>query len=200
MKRLREIILDFTPLLDVTLIILFYFIMFSHMGAAEVQAKAEKAIADANAAQAEASEAIQEATAKAKEAEARKNAYEEADNHAAEIGDALVEFDSNNNLQLILSGENDNQKLVIKQGNKIVETVEESILKAEDAALANALLSSMDKIGYTEDNIILCTFIFNSNNFGSHKAIDNIENALEAIKKNYNNLYISDNDLNENDK
>lgn len=198
MKRFRDIILDFTPLLDVTLIILFYFIMFSHIGAAEAQEKAEKAIQEANAAQVEASEAIQEANAKAKEAEARKKAYEEAGNNAAEVGDALVDFDSNNNLRLILSGENDNQRLVIMQGDKIVETIEKNSL--EDAALTNSLLNCMSEIGYTEDNIILCTFIFNSNNLDSRGTIENIENTLEAIKKNYRKLYISDNDLYVNDK
>lgn len=198
MKRFRDIVLDFTPLLDVTLIILFYFIMFSHIGAAEVQEKANKAIQEANAAKAEASEAIQEANAKAQEAEDRKNSYEEADNNAAEVGDALVDFDYNNNLYFHLTGEDDKQKLVIKQGENQISNFEGKILK--DTNLTDFLLDSMKEIGYTEDSVILCNFIFNSDNSGSNKTIVNIANALEEMKKNYLHLYISDTDLNVTDK
>lgn len=198
MKRFRDIVLDFTPLLDVTLIILFYFIMFSHIGAAEVQEKANKAIQEANAAKAEASEAIQEAKAKAQEAEDRKHSYEEADNNAAEVGDALVDFDYNNNLYFYLTGEDDKQKLVIKQGENQISNFEGKILK--DTNLTDFLLDSMKEIGYTEDSVILCNFIFNSDNSGSNKTIVNIANALEGMKKNYLHLYISDTDLNVTDK
>lgn len=204
MKRFRDIILDFTSLLDVTLIILFYFIMFSHIGAAEAQEKANNAIQEANAARAEASEAIQEANAKAKEAEDRKNACEEADNNAAEVGDALVDFDYNNNLYFYLTGEADKQKLVIKQGDEIIKTINGSILtekeKASKLQLANAMLVCINEAGYTEENIILCNFIYNSGEDGSHTAYNNIDFAFEEIKKNYLHLYISDTDLNVNDK
>lgn len=204
MKRFRDIILDFTSLLDVTLIILFYFIMFSHIGAAEAQEKANSAIQEANAARAEASEAIQEANAKAQEAEDRKNACEEADNNAAEVADALVDFDYNNNLYFYLTGEADKQKLVIKQGDEIIKTINGSILtekeKASKLQLANAMLVCINEAGYTEENIILCNFIYNSGEDGSHTAYNNIDFAFEEIMKNYLHLYISDTDLNVNDK
>lgn len=203
MKK-KEFNPDFTSLLDVIMILLFFFITFSHLDVNKAREEAENATDAANRAVSDARKAEEEANAKAKEAEARKKAYEEAGNNAAEVGDALVDFDYNNNLYFYLTGEADKQKLVIKQGDEIIKTINGSILtekeKASKLQLANTMLGCMNEAGYTEENIILCNFIYNSGEDGSYTAYNNIDFAFEEIKKNYLHLYISDTDLNVTDK
>lgn len=203
MKK-KEFNPDFTSLLDVIMILLFFFITFSHLDINKAKQEAENETAAASQAISDAKKAEEEANAKVQEAEERKNAYEEADNNAAEVGEALVDFDYNNNLYFCLTGEADKQKLVIKQGDEIIETINGSILtekeKASKLQLANAMLVCINEAGYTEENIILCNFIYNSGEDGSHTAYNNIDFAFEEIKKNYLHLYISDTDLNVNDK
>lgn len=193
MKRFREIILDFTPLLDVTLIILFYFIMFSHIGAVEAQEKANQAVQEAQAAQTKADEATQQARKKEQEAEDKKKAVEDADAHSAEVADALIDY-SSKSLHLDLHGEGTNQVLIIKQGNNELDHLEYSVLMS-DELLGSALLDNLEKAGYTEENVILCNLIYDSNNNGTKKLYKKIDTAFENLKKQFGCLYISINDI-----
>ena len=78
MRRRKEAVLDFTSLLDIVLIILFFFILFSYMETGEAREKAEAAVSEAAAISETADRREAEAEYKIKEAENAKQQAMEA--------------------------------------------------------------------------------------------------------------------------
>ena len=188
MKRMREIILDFTPLLDITLIILFYFILFSHMGAAEAQQRAEQAEQQAHIAQSAAAEEIQQAAEMQQQAAQQLAALAEAEGNQAAVAEALTQFANGENLKLRLYSQAKSWKLLVMQGT---ETLGE--LSGEHTE--KALSALMHDAGFQAEQVILCDFVYTATEAGSNQAYHAVDAALEAIRAEYPHLYISETDL-----
>lgn len=193
MKRVREIILDFTPLLDVTLIILFYFILFSHLGAAEAQQKADAAMNEAAEAQATAEQMMTEAEEKTKQADAKYQALVDAENNAAEIGEALAKFESSENLCFQLEAKDGWQQLLVKKGNTIIgEPIKVSGSKEGEVnpSLKYELVEILRNAQVDETNNLLCIFIYDSSKAGTKRAYDEFYDVWDKIKAQYQNFHL----------
>lgn len=195
MKRLREIVLDFTPLLDITLIILFYFILFSHMGAAEAQQNAARAAADAEAAQSAAAEMMAEAERMQqsaadlqRDAAERLAILEETDRHQAAAAAAMQAFAHSENLKLRLVCGADSWTLHVQQGQTMLAEL------AGDALAAN-LTEEMQTAGFASGDVILCEFAYTATEPGSYQAYRAVRAALDAVRTEYPQLYVSETDL-----
>ena len=190
MKRIREIILDFTPLLDVTLIILFYFILFSHMGAAEAQQKAERERADAAAAQTAAAQHMEEAEQLMQQAEFERRVLAEAGGNGAMLEQAVEEYAAGRNIKLLLTMNGKSWTLRVRRGNAR-DTLAE-LHSAEDLSLLTAALRKAD---YQKDDIILCELIYDADEDGTNQAYQDVRQILEQVREAFPHIYISETDL-----
>ena len=190
MKRIREIILDFTPLLDVTLIILFYFILFSHMGAAQAQQKAERERADAAAAQTAAAQHMEEAEQLMQQAEFERRVLAEAGGNGAMLEQAVEEYAAGRNIKLLLTMNGKSWTLRVRRGNAR-DTLAE-LHSAEDLSLLTAALR---KAEYQKDDIILCELIYDADEDGTNQAYQDVRQILEQVREAFPHIYISETDL-----
>ena len=190
MKRIREIILDFTPLLDVTLIILFYFILFSHMGAAQAQQKADRERADAAAAQTAAAQHMEEAEQLMQQAEFECRVLAEAGGNGAMLEQAVEEYAAGRNIKLLLTMNGKSWTLRVRRGNAR-DTLAE-LHSAEDLSLLTAALR---KAEYQKDDIILCELIYDADEDGTNQAYQDVRQILEQVREAFPHIYISETDL-----
>ena len=190
MKRIREIILDFTPLLDVTLIILFYFILFSHMGAAEAQQKADRERADAAAAQTAAAQHMEEAEQLMQQAEFERRVLAEAGGNGSMLEQAVEEYAAGRNIKLLLTMNGKSWTLRVRRGNAR-DTLAE-LHSAEDLSLLTAALR---KAEYQKDDIILCELIYDADEDGTNQAYQDVRQILEQVREAFPHIYISETDL-----
>ena len=189
-KLIREIILDFTPLLDVTLIILFYFILFSHMGAAEAQQKADRERADAAAAQTAAAQHMEEAEQLMQQAEFERRLLAEAGGNGAMLEQAVEEYAAGRNIKLLLTMNGKSWTLRVRRGNAR-DTLAE-LHSAEDLSLLTAALRKAD---YQKDDIILCELIYDADEDGTNQAYQDVRQILEQVREAFPHIYISETDL-----
>ena len=190
MKRVREIILDFTPLLDVTLIILFYFILFSHMGAAEVQQKAEQRMQEASAAHSAAENRMQEAEALMQEAAFQRKMLEDADEKGAAIEQALEDYAAGRNLKLLMQMNAGEWVLRVRRGN---ERDAIAVLRQGDSA--DALEAALREAGCLPENVLLCELIYDADEDGTNQAYQAMKTILDTVRESYPHMYISETDL-----
>ncbi|MBR5722974.1 MAG: biopolymer transporter ExbD, partial [Oscillospiraceae bacterium] len=133
MKRgAKELLLDFTPLLDVTMILLFFFVLFSRIGVDSIRQEAAQNMQDAKALHAEASQMMQDAETLQENADGQLAILAEADARAAEAAEAMIAFSRGENYRLRLKMEPDGWVLRIYQGKKIVGALEDSKTFTED--------------------------------------------------------------------
>ena len=190
MKRgTKELLLDFTPLLDVTMILLFFFVLFSRIGVDNIRQEAAQNMQDAKALHSEASQMMQDAEALQADADSQLAILAEADARAAEAAEAMIAFSRGENYRLRLKMEPDGWVLRIYQGKRIVGALEDSKTFTED------LKESLDRAGWKAADTLLCEFCYEAADPGSRAAYNRVDNALTEIRKQYPHLYISEIDL-----
>ena len=160
----KEIHLDFTPLLDVTLIILFYFILFSNIGAksaAEVQQMRD------------------EAQTLSDEAQERLKALDAADNDKAQVALALEEYGRGGNINLVYGfAESGGWRLDVKRGDETLRT-----MSGLDDITAG-VLEVLEQEGYTEESYLLMTLTYDSTEYLIN-ARYRIEDMIESVNEKY---------------
>lgn len=205
MKNKREVILDFTSLLDVIMLILFFFVIFAQLDTSE-------AIAKAKTEQAQAEQQIEDAKAEwqaANEAREQANAELEQLEQANALAESIIisgadDFDRALRLKLMLSCENDSWVIKVncsKQENGEVRYYE--INKIDDVRNrdASSLAADFDQIiteyGYSKEDAFLCDLLFNSLDSGSNKAKRNTDQMMNILqnKLGYTHLFNSTTDL-----
>ena len=188
MKR-RDIILDFTSLLDVTLIVIFFFVIFSNLDSQANKAKTDEKVHELEVAvqQAEHREAnakeledqLQEEINMVKESDARKGA------DASEI----IAFNRSKNIKIVLDIETDSWSARIISNNQLVTSA------SKNDSFQKELQQALSDAGYTDEDTIFCDFVYDGSKPGSNSAHRSINNGLKAIQKSYKHLYISETDL-----
>ena len=184
--KIREVILDFTSLLDVVMIILFFFILYTTF---DVEKEAEKAKA------AEASYTEMKVQNEKEQQEWQERASEEwerilsADANAAKNQQALNAYDSGKgitfNLQDVQKG--DKWTLSVLSGNKRIG----SISSDESRDLRSRIKELLEKAGYDKADVIIATLTFDGNDYGTESAVPVIENAIIGIQREYKDLYFT---------
>ncbi|MBQ5331598.1 MAG: hypothetical protein J6F31_10190 [Oscillospiraceae bacterium] len=203
MRRKKEIFLDFTSLLDVTMIILFFFII-------TYSTQTAKAVTEAEERKKAAEESLERAAVLEKELEEEKESlmeeragFEEERNRelerlygasertAYDIA-AMNAFDKGNNVKIYLDNENiyeDGWKIRIYSGNEEIK----EISKGTD--IAKGIKSAFEAAGITSEDVILAEMIYDGSKRDSYNAYESTDKALKALRNEYTNLYVSMTDL-----
>lgn len=190
MKRgTKELLLDFTPLLDVTMILLFFFVLFSRIGVDSIRQEAAQNMQDARSLHTEAEQMMLDAEAMQEDAAGQLAILAEADARAAEAAEAMIAFSRGENYRLRLKMETDGWVLRIYHGKSIVGALTDSKTFAED------LTESLERAGWAPEDTLLCEFCYEAADPGSRSAYRRVSDALKEIRKQFPHVYISEIDL-----
>ncbi len=202
MKNKREIILDFTSLLDVIMLILFFFVMFSQIGvdnalkyAETKQNEAEQQIADAAAEWEAANEALKQAEEQLKEQQ-----------QATALAESIIlnggaDFDKALSFKLVLDGEKDDWFISVKPANdkdKVIGTISDVRNRNVDD-ITSEFERIILKNEYSKESAFLCDLVYNSDDTGSRMAKNNTDDMLKSFRDDlgYKFLFVSTTDLSE---
>ncbi len=183
-KRRGEIILDFTSLLDITLIILFFFIMYSSF---QSESKTHEALDSAAELTALAEEKMQVAEELAAQAESRaeemRERLEELERTAgeSEYFDGVSEFSSGQNYKMIYTAENGEWRFEIRRGDSTVTVIDRVNRSPEGLVRA---LGDTDRSSY-----IFCECIFVSPEYIDSRNI--LDAMIKKAQENFPHLLIS---------
>lgn len=194
-RKRREIILDFTSLLDVTMILLFFFVLNATLNSrqavekAEEQAQASMQAAEEREAQADAEwQKASEALAEAEEQLALLK-QEDADRGAYIQG--VLDFEDGLGLELKLTGEGESWTLGVSAGGESGKISDVRNKTAEE--LEEAIAPFVEQYG--NETAILCMLLYDSAEDGSRKAKENVEDALEQLKEKHQYLFYLPTDI-----
>jgi len=191
--KVREVILDFTSLLDVMMIILFFFILFSKIDVDTATENANKAEASYNSmleeTEKEKLENQQEQEEWREKASEEWERLERADENAAKNQEALSAYNEGRGISFNLHDveKGDIWTLSIIYGNKKLG----EISSEEVRDLKEKLKEFINKAGYNTDDVIIGTLTFNGDEYGTEKAVPIVENAIMSIQREYKNLYFT---------
>ncbi|MCR5306015.1 MAG: biopolymer transporter ExbD [Oscillospiraceae bacterium] len=196
MRRGHEVLLDFTTLLDVTMLLLFFFVLFSRM---DVDQAKESAAADQRAAQSVMDEAkdlknkaesqLADAQAQKEQAEEALRQLNEADAQRAADLAALQYYGLGQNLKLRLELDNTDWMLSVRRGDSVPHMLESGSVSSAQ------LRSILSEMRYQKEDTVLCEFLYEGEKPGSRAAYQTVQNALKALKADYPHLYISETDI-----
>ena len=197
MKK-RQIILDFTSLLDVIMIILFFFIIFSNLETdnlkKDLEDKQQQVGAELEEAKAknDKAELLGEARIKKEKADKRLEEADSAVDRSGENTDAIMDFSENKNLKLHLdmNGEN-GWTLKFAKGEEIVK----EIPKADISVMTDEVRELFKEQGYTADNTILIEFSYNATESGTTSAYLDTMKIINTMKSEYTHLFYSETDV-----
>ena len=188
MKK-RDVILDFTSLLDVTLIVIFFFVLFSHLDSQENKARTDAKVQELEVAIQEAEDRESEADALAKQLENEISIVKEYSNRQASNVSEMLEFNRSENIKIILDMNADNWSVRVIKGDLVISTVMGSDNIGID--LKKALVDA----GYDNTKTIFCDFVFDGSLPGTASAYRQIKKGIEDVSKEYNYFYSSETDL-----
>lgn len=193
----RNIILDFTSLLDVIMIILFFFILFSHLetedakfalqeaqqNAAEREEQAEQKLEDAE-------KLLEEAKQKEEQADEKLNEAELAGERQGENVEAITDFSRNLNIRVklkMISGGSEWSLLVFKGEQQITE-----IPKGDIGSMSQSFLKALSDMGCAKDDTLLCMYVYDAAQAGTASADRNIQKLFDEVKGQYKHFFYSE--------
>lgn len=190
MKK-NDILLDFTSLLDVVLIILFFFVLYSQFEMDQNKAilqmqveEAESKISEANY-QIELSNELNDRLKSDLDIVSSSN-----ERYAANI-EALLEFNRGDNIKLILKMDDNDWELNILKSSQVISKISSQL----------DITSEMTKIfsneGYNESDSLFVEFILDGSEPGTASAYRKISEAINKVKLQYKYLYYSETDISE---
>lgn len=198
MKK-RQINLDFTSLLDVIMIILFFFIIFSNLETDEMKKdledKQQQIAAELDEAKGKnerADELLSNAEKKNEQADKRMEEANSAEERSGDNADAIMDFSENKNLKLHLdmSGES-GWTLKFAKGEEIIKEVP----KADISEMTDEVKALFTEQGYTADNTILIEFSYDATESGTTSAYLDTMKIINAMKNEYEHLFYSETDV-----
>ena len=187
--KLREIVLDFTPLLDITMIILFYFVLFSNFNRSDAQKQAEADLQTAREMQTRAEQMTEQAADTERQYRLALDRVMQAEGQTAENTKAVLAFAEGSSLKIMLAADPEGWNVRIYQG-----TEPAAAMLPKDVTAA-ALADVLRQLGYQRDSVILCQMIYDGSKPGSRNVYFALKKELEALRKQYAGLYISETNL-----
>ncbi len=188
MKK-RDIILDFTSLLDVTLIIIFFFVLFSHL-----DSEANRTLTE---------EKVKELETATQQAEAREERAKELEDQLQEDINtvAVSNYRQSQNLdEIVKFGHGNNLKLVLHVDESAAWSMDVIVNSADSARISKGdnvydkLSSLLGSAGYDTDDTVFCELIYDGSMAGSRSAYDTIDSGLNEIMRDYRYFYVSETD------
>lgn len=207
----RQIILDFTSLLDVIMIMLFFFILFASLKKDEAletqetfEAQQEQLQAECEALKKEAQDKIKESDDLLAEYQEALSSLENSGESAAQNIAAMHKFDQSMNLKIHMKmdskgTENNNSdlwQLDVFSGTDKKDKLGEIKINIDSAnkdmdSMVQALSELLNKAGYTEGSTILCEFFYNGVEKNSFEAYPIAEDLFKRIRFSYRNFKVS---------
>ena len=171
--KMREIILDFTSLLDVIMIILFWFILHYQSETTRIRSQAQEAQAAAQSAAAQAEQMQQQAQSKL-------DLLDEMQHNQAAVLREVFAFGSGQSLNLSLHAEKRRWELTVTRGtDEYLGTIDD-----RDAGRVGMLLQEMlHDAGYAADAMVFCVFAFDSDEEGTNTAYEVIHEQIGLLQK-----------------
>ena len=188
MKK-KDILLDFTSLLDVTLILIFFFVIFSHLDNVQSTAQIEDKESQLQSQLNDAAERESQAQELKEQLEYEIGIVQNADDRAKDNVEEILEFTKGTNLKLILEMSDGKWTLVVSSENEVISRIAAG--DDVEARLADALESA----DYAYGDTILCDFVYNGSQAGTVSAYRKITKAMESVQEEYKYLYYSETDL-----
>ena len=192
-SRYRDVILDFTSLLDVILIILFFFILYTafNVEKAELRADAARDRYEVLSAELEGERALIE--------EERTGIREEwdrvlaLDENAARNQQALIAFDNGAMLSFNLQKEDGSDAWVLSATRRSGPAGEEErvgTIRPGDE-LYGSILGVLDAAGFAEDDVLIVTFTYDGSVIGTHRLYVEIMQAFQDVQAARKNVYLN---------
>ena len=183
--KTRDIFLDFTALLDVTLIVIFFFVLFSHLENEENKMLVDEKVNEYETAIKEVNDREETANDLIKQLEQELEIIRNSDERQAEDAQAILEYRAGKNLKIVLDLE-EGSFVVYVNKNK------ENIAKINiNSNLSTELLKAMENTGYMKEDTIFCDIVFDGLNKGSNKAYQIMMDALDDMQNKFPNMYYS---------
>ena len=177
--KLREIILDFTSLLDVIMIILFWFILNYQSETTKIRNKAEAAEQAASEAQVIAEERQQAAEEHWQEADDALEALASADERQASIQQAIRDFRQGKSLHLKLVSDQYHWYVIVSIGE---ENELGRIYSEEEKQFGIKLNEMLRNAGFASDATIFCILSYDSAEPGSLNAYKSVTREIKHIQ------------------
>lgn len=198
MKK-KSIFLDFTSLLDIVLVILFFFVLFSKFETddykKELKDKQNQVAAQEQELQLKLDEAERLYQDVKEKLEYANDRYEEANNAESRSGDnadAISDFNESKNIKLNLkmSDNPDDWTLEVIKDNEPLSYIE----KNTPTKMASELSILFFDIGYSKDDTILTELFYDATASGTNAAYNVLENMMHEIRKEYPHCFYSETD------
>ena len=198
--RKHTIILDFTSLLDIIMVILFFFIIFSKFETDEVKTKYDQKLEQITQQQEEIDIKLTEAQYKEDEAEKKQaladQRFEMADSaeeHSGDNAKAITDMIQGKNIKLSLAM-GDNKKewslRIIKENDLISE-----IQYSNTNQVYKELKQVLEDNKYEKDKTMIVDFLYDAEEKGTTAAYSNIQKVFDKLQKDYSRICISETDL-----
>ncbi len=180
--RRKEILLDFTSLVDIVLIILFFFILFSHFEVESAKNDLERQLAEA----ARAEQAAEEAR---EQYESDRRILQDTSARTADVAREITAFANSVNLRLVLRTDGVRWTLEVLRGE------DSFALLAPGDRTNERLREAVTSAGCTPEDTILCVFVYEGDRPGSYTSYRIVSSAISALRTAYPYLYVSEIDL-----
>lgn len=206
MKNKREIILDFTSLLDVIMLILFFFVIFAQIDSTESMTKIEEIKRQAELQMSKA----QAEWEKVNDAEQQLNSELEQLQNSNTLAESIIinsdsEFDKALRLKLILA-RNQSDKWILSLESPTHRKDEyiytelgkiDDVREIDSSKLADAINTAIINNDYSNEDAFICDIMFDSSEPGSNKSKRNLDEAIKILQNDfkYQYLFISVTDL-----
>ena len=193
----REIILDFTSLLDVIMIILFFFIIFSHLETEDAKLALQTAQQNAAQREEEAEQKLEEADKLLEEAEQKEQQAAEkleeaelAGERQGENVEGITEFSRSQNIRVklkMISGSSNWSVLIYKGEQQIAE-----IPKGDVSSMSQSFLNALSDMGCDKDDTLLCVYVYDAAQAGTASADRDIRKVFDEAKGQYKHFFYSE--------
>lgn len=196
MKRSR-ISLDFTSLLDIMMIILFFFILNFNNAQAEAYQKIDDYNNQAEQLEADKQQFEKEKEEWQKQADAELEKMREADKKAADNAEALINFQKGVFFKIDLKMESETEwKINIFNGDIPISELSSDVFgNINSFDIKNELITILDENGFKEEDVIICIFMYDPSDKGTSRITDKgnlIEKIKSVGKDKYENFYCAD--------
>ena len=182
--KIREIILDFTSLLDIFMLILFFFILFSHFEVEEAKETASQAMNEA-AAISETAESIRE------QAEEELALLDEINHGKAVDLTALLEISRGTLMQsrLMMDASGDFWTLELKRMDDSTKQDIELGMIENTENLSQEIILILQKQAYIQEDKIPFLFLYDGTEIGSETACNFVSEAFREVRRTYPHFY-----------
>ncbi len=184
----RDVILDFTSLLDVVMLILFFFVLFSRFETTEMQQQLQ---AERQELQAEYSALSAEAQQKYDAACDYLEEVKRSDERAAENLEGIHAFASGKALRVYLNMNVDAWQLDIYCGEKLLSEIPEDTAQKMEAAFLQILSAN----GYKASDTILCELMYDATEGGTAAAYRETHALFQAVQEAYPHFFAAETDI-----